>query len=172
MSQEYSVSGAVHGVPFPSFVRGAYNYDRDAASEFSGVSFKEESLTVQSEKEEADINVLVKRFGLTGELPTDVRAPTYGDFTDVWDFRSAQDAIISARNAFNEMPAEVRARFNNDPALFVDFCSDGKNVEEMIRLGLAVKVESLEPAVDKKQPKAKNKPDQKPADSLPAEDQE
>ena len=36
------------------------------------------------------------------------------------------------------MPADVRARFNNDPALFVDFCSDEANLDEMRKLGLAV----------------------------------
>lgn len=105
------------------------------------------SLTVQSGKEEADINTLVKRFGLTGQLPQNIRVPLTGDFTDAFDFRTAMDAIRLAETSFAAMPADVRRRFANDPSLFVDFAtelsSDGKtlaNLDELRKLGLAVPV--------------------------------
>lgn len=103
-----------------------------------------ESRTVQSSKEEADINTLVKRFGLTGQLPQNVRVPLSGDFTDAMDFRTAMDAILAAEKSFDAMPADVRKRFNNDPGDFVDFTtavdSSGKlvNLDEMRKMGLAV----------------------------------
>lgn len=121
-----------------AFVRSPYNYDRNAASRASGVECLDESLAIQSAKEECDINTIVRRFGVTGQLPQDVRRPTYGDFTEVVDFRQAQDALIAARESFMAMPAEVRKRFHNDAAEFVDFCSDEKNLDEMRKLGLAV----------------------------------
>lgn len=121
------------------FVRSAYNYDVDAASLEAGLECLDVSLTKQSFSEEADINTIVRRFRLTGELPTDVRMPTYGDFTDVIDFHSAMNVVASARESFDAMPAEVRARFHNNPGEFVDFCSDGENLAEAIKLGLVDK---------------------------------
>lgn len=118
------------------FVRSAYNYDRDAASNESATGDWDESKTKQSFAEECDINTIVRRFHLTGELPTNVRMPTYQDFVGVFDFHSAMNAIVQASEAFDEMPAEVRARFHNEPAEFVAFCSDEANRPEAERLGL------------------------------------
>lgn len=126
------------------FIRGPFNYDRDLASLESGLECVGESLTVQSQKEESDINVIVKRFGITGQLPENVRVPTYQDFEDVFDFQSAMNAMVDAERSFNAMPADVRARFLNDPHKFVEFCTavdeDGVlvNLDEMRKLGLAV----------------------------------
>lgn len=124
------------GVFAPPFVRNPYNYDTNAASDAAGEYNNEPSKTKQSFAEECDINTIVKRFHLTGELPTNVRMPTYGDFTEIPDFHSAMNAIALAGEAFDRMPAEVRARFNNDPGAFVDFCSDPKNKAEAAKLGL------------------------------------
>lgn len=133
-------------------LRSARNYDRNAASVASGVSFELPSRTVQSDAMETDINVIVARFGLTGMLPQNVRPPIEADFIDVVDFRDAMNAIRAAQESFAAMPANVRERFQNDPARFVDFCTaevDGKlaNLDEMRKLGLAVDrpVEPLPP---------------------------
>lgn len=113
-------------------------YDTKAASEAVSLRCTDVSRTIQSMKEESDINTIVKRFGITGQLPTGVRVPTFGDFTGVDDYRSAIDAMRLANDSFMKMPAEVRNRFQNDPQLFVEFCSDERNVDEMRKLGLAV----------------------------------
>jgi phage internal scaffolding protein len=97
-----------------------------------------EGLTKQSFKEECDINTIVRMFGVTGKVPANVRMPTYGDFEDVGDFREAMEAINAASASFAEMPSEVRERFSNDPAKFVDFCSNEANKAEAERLGLTV----------------------------------
>lgn len=118
------------------FVRTPYNYNMMEASNASGLRCEDPSLAVQDQRDEVDINTIVKRFGLTGKLPEDIRAPTYGDFTGITDYQSALNAVIAADEAFMAMPADVRARFGNDPAAFVDFCSDAKNAEEAAKLGL------------------------------------
>lgn len=94
------------------------------------------SLAQQSFKDETDINVLLERFKVTGVLPQGVAMPTFGDFTGISDYRTAVDAITKASNAFMDMPANVRNRFDNDPQKFLEFCSDDKNRDEAIRLGL------------------------------------
>jgi phage internal scaffolding protein len=117
--------------------RRAFDYDSAAVSDETGLECLDPSLAQQSQAEEADINTIVRKFGITGVLPQSVRPPTYGDFTDVMNFQEAQDAIIAANRSFMAMPADVRTRFSNDPGLFVDFCSDPKNLDEMRKLGLA-----------------------------------
>lgn len=113
----------------------------------SSVSFAapegEVSRTRQSEKNDADINVIVSRFLKTGTVPTGVKAPQSGDFTNVHDFKGAMNAVVAASEAFDALPSGVRKRFHNDPAEFYDFCTvrdkDGKlaNLEEMRKLKLA-----------------------------------
>lgn len=125
----------------PPFVRSPYNYDVDEASNASGLKCEDKSRTQQHFKEECDINTIVERFGLTGEVPSGVAVPMQGDFTEVYDFQSAMDVVIGARQAFEQMPANVRKRFGNDPALFMEFVHDPENVEEAKKLGLLVKVE-------------------------------
>ena len=121
------------------FLRTAYNYDRNEAGDESGLDCSvEPSMTHQSFQEECDINTLIMRFGLGGALPVGQRAPTYGDFSGVSDYQQALNAIISADEAFMTMPANVRARFQNDAAQFVDFCSKEENREEAVKLGLVL----------------------------------
>lgn len=119
--------------------RAAFGYDEKRASQDVALSCQDESLTVQSDMEDADINTIVRRFGLTGEMPGNVRLPSYEDYDQVFDFRTAQDALIDARDRFMALPAQVRARFSNDPQAFLEFVVDPANVDEAVALGLAVK---------------------------------
>lgn len=122
---------------FPK-VRGFDNFDRAEWSDYHGLCCADPSLAVQSQKDEADINTIVRNFGVTGKVPVSVRVPTYGDFDGIDDYREALEAIRSADASFAAMPSELRARLNNDPALFVEWCADPANLPEMRKLGLAV----------------------------------
>jgi len=118
------------------FVRSSYNYDRDLASDEAGLLCSDVSLTKQEFKDDADINVIVRRFAVTGQLPQGVVAPVYQDFEGVFDFQSAMNILAGAESAFMAMPADVRYRFHNSPQEFVAFCSDDANRAEAERLGL------------------------------------
>ena len=96
----------------------------------------EDDKATQSGKEDADINVLLKRFAVTGQMPVPNMEPFYGDFTGIDDYRSAIEAVRLAEESFNAMPAEVRAEFRNDPQLFLEFCETPGNEAELRRLGL------------------------------------
>uniref|UniRef100_UPI0040471F15 hypothetical protein n=1 Tax=Yoonia sp. TaxID=2212373 RepID=UPI0040471F15 len=120
------------------FIRNPYNYDTNLASEESALYCEDPSRTKQSFKEECDINTILKRFNVTGQLPVGPLQPQYGDFSGVFDYQTALNAVIAAQESFNALPAMLRNRFANDPAAFVDFCSDESNREEMIRLGLVI----------------------------------
>lgn len=122
----------------PIFIRSPYNYDMDAASDASAmVDNGEPSPTVQSEKDNSDINTIVKRFGLTGAVPSNPRLPLEEDFMEVTDYHSAMNAIRNAERSFMQIPAEIRAKFDNDPQKFADFCLDPENLDEIDKLGLA-----------------------------------
>lgn len=107
--------------------------------EWDGLECLDPSLTQQSAKEDADINTIVRRFGITGSMPVGLVPPTFQDFEDVFDYQSALHVVMDAQDRFMAMPAEVRARFGNDPQRFVEFASDSKNLDAMIEMGLAPK---------------------------------
>lgn len=127
------------------FFRTPYNYDRDAASDESGLKCEDKSLAQQQFKEETDINEIVRRFGLTGQMPEDLRVPTYGDFTDVMDFQTAMNAVTQAQEQFMALPAELRAHFANDPQNLMTFLDDDRNRAEAEKLGL-LKPHVVQPA--------------------------
>lgn len=118
------------------FIRNPYNYDTNLASEESALYCTDVSRTQQNFKEECDINTILKRFNVTGQLPVSPLQPEYGDFSGVTDYHSALNAVVAAQDAFNALPAQLRNRFANDPAAFVDFCSDEANREELREMGL------------------------------------
>ena len=118
------------------FLRTPYNYDRDAASNESGLACEEPSLTQQHFKDETDINNILRQFNVTGMLPEASLSPRYGDFTGIGDYHSALNAVIAAEDEFMALPAHIRARFENDPAQLIDFLGDENNRSEAEKLGL------------------------------------
>lgn len=122
------------------FLRAFGNYDTNKASDESALFCpEEEGMTQQSFKDECDINTIVDRFGLTGELPSTARAPMVGDFSAISDYKSALDAVMAADVRFMEFPAAVRAQFDNDPQLMLDFVADAANKDKAIEIGLVPK---------------------------------
>lgn len=120
------------------FLRSPYNYDRDSVSSDTGQSNELPSVTQQSFEEECNINTIVSRFGLTGELPEPL-SPQYGDFSNVSDFQSAMNAISDAKSGFMSLPGDLRARFRNDPGELISFLENPANRDEAVSLGLVDK---------------------------------
>lgn len=114
----------------------AGQFDGDAHSAQFGFSCGDELVTDQSQKEDADINTIVRRFGLGDQNGPAARPVFYADFSDVVDFQTAMNAVAAAGEAFDAMPAAVRARFENNPQKFLEFCEDANNMPELEKLGL------------------------------------
>lgn len=122
-----------------------YNHDTDAVSRETGVACPpDESQTQQQFAEDADINTIVRRFGLTGEMPQNFHTPLLGDFSQVHDFQSAMNVVRAAEESFLTLPPDLRARFNNDPNALIHFMSDPSNATEAERLGLTPKTPELD----------------------------
>ena len=121
------------------FLRTPYNYDRDAATNESGLACEEPSLAQQHFKDECDINNILRQFNITGLLPESPLSPRYGDFSGIGDYHTALNRVIAAQDEFEALPAQIRARFNNDPSELIEFLEDDKNRPEAEILGLVEK---------------------------------
>lgn len=119
--------------------RSPNNYDARKASDDTGLTCEDPTLTQQQFAEESDINYIAERFGLTGELPQVLELPKYGDFTGIFDFQTAQNSVIHAQKQFMTLPAKMRQRFNDDPQKLLAFLEDPANRDEAIFLGLVNK---------------------------------
>lgn len=115
---------------------------------------------------ECDVNEIMKRYQRTNELThVNNMAAQYGDFSDVLDYKDGVDRINHANALFMELPARIRDMFNNDPAKFIDYATDGNNQEELRKMGLAPPLpEPPEPQLVKVVPEA----DSAKAESKPA----
>lgn len=96
-----------------------------------------ESRTKQAFRDEVNINNIMKRFA-KGQMIThfNTRQPFYGDVSEIKDYRDALNVVIQAEELFSGMSAQVREKFDNDPAKMIEFLSDEKNRDEAIKLGL------------------------------------
>lgn len=120
----------------PPFVRSPYNYDTDDASMQTGLRCKDPTLAQQQFQEECDINTIVERFHLTGEMPQLQQLPAYDDYHGIFDFQTAMNSIRKANETFMELPAKLRARFHNEPQEFLEFCANEENHDEARKLGI------------------------------------
>lgn len=118
------------------FVRSPYNYNMSLVSDETGLKCEDPSLAQQHSKDECDINIIMERFGRGQALPEGFRAPQFADFSGIGDYHTAMNRVAEANEAFDAMPAQLRARFNNDPAELMAFLDNGENRSEAIKLGL------------------------------------
>jgi phage internal scaffolding protein len=118
------------------FLRTQFNYDHNAASNASGLVCEEPTRAQQHHKDECDINVILERFGKTGQVPVNAISGNYGDFSGVHDYHTAMNALIAAESEFGALPAQIRNRFANDPANLVQVLDNPDNRAEAEKLGL------------------------------------
>ncbi|AXH77264.1 MAG: internal scaffolding protein [Microviridae sp.] len=102
-----------------------------------GMTFpKNSEYTKQEFKNECDINVIMAQYQYSGEIPNlNTMQPVYQDCTGL-DYMEHMNKIVEANNLFADLPSKIRNRFNNDPALFLDFVHDENNRSELQSMGL------------------------------------
>jgi len=140
------------------FIRNPYNYDTLAASNESGLRCEDATRTQQHFKDETDINNILRMFNITGQLPKKAVTPQYGDFTGIYDYHGALNAVIAAEDEFMTLPATLRARFDNDPQELIEFLNNEENKDEAIKLGLVKPIEASAPIVESTSKKAGDEP--------------
>lgn len=126
-----------HGLTNP---RRPYDADADAIERANTDidCSHEESLTQQHFTQDADINVLAKRFGMEkGPIPVIIPDPNaYGDFSNAPTLREALETIRAVDEEFMKLDPRIRRRFDNSPAKFWDFVHDPESRDEGIKLGI------------------------------------
>jgi len=97
-----------------------------------------EMVTKQAMAEETNINNILRKYKLTGVLPTNSKAAlaNFGDFSKIPSYKESLEHVLAAQDMFSELPSAVRNRFRNDPGHLIEFLADKNNKDEAIRLGL------------------------------------
>jgi hypothetical protein len=148
--------------------RGAYNHgvvDPDTGEMVSyQTDIPSDTRTKQSMKDDCDVNMIVARFK-NGESITHVtdKVAQYADVSEVGDYREALENVRITHSMFMELSAEDRAKFDNDPALFLDAVHRGEvyDFSERAAKPHAEKnfEEGVSPIVDTENPSSDPSPD-------------
>lgn len=88
---------------------------------------------------DTDINRIVARYMTTGVIPPDQvsqRQAIFADATAVGDYQDMLGVITAVSEEFIQLPSDIRARFENNPARMIDWLSDPSNYQEAVKLGL------------------------------------
>lgn len=103
------------------------------------------SLTQQQFKDEADINYIISMYNSTGVMPSfhgdgQPAQPIFADFAELPDnAQEVYNRILLAKADFDNLPLDVRKRFNYDAGAFLEFVENPNNVDELVAMGLATK---------------------------------
>lgn len=111
----------------------------DTYEEKQGIIFKEPTMTIQSEKDNCDINVIMNRYSTCGTpLPyrTDGVQPVYADVSELGDYMENFQRCKQAEEMFNSLPSALRKELDNNPANLLSFIQDEKNKERCYEYGL------------------------------------
>lgn len=127
-----------------------------------GIVFTEPSMTQQHFKDETMIDNILQKYAETGFL-TDPFSPKrpiqFGDFSDVKDFQTAQNAVARATEYFESLPSHVRSSFNNSPSDFLQALNDPEQRSKLEDLGFVAPEEAKAPESTSQQtPSADPKP--------------
>lgn len=119
-------------------------YDPVETHDHCGIEFTMPSLTVQDEKDEADINYIVNKYadGQKGIATLDLGDSSqyaylqFGDATLPGDYSTALELVSGVREEFYTLPASVRAKFGHDPMNFIQQLNDPETLDYLQREGL------------------------------------
>lgn len=96
----------------------------------------DEGRTKQSFKDECDINLIMARYAKTGVIEfAEKHEPQYGDCTGI-EFQAGMLLIARAQEMFDDLPSQIRSRFDNNPSEFLDFVQNPENRAECAKMGL------------------------------------
>ncbi len=90
--------------------------------------------TKQSYKDSCDINKLLEKGAKQGGLShLERHGARYGDFANIdWDNVPLQ--LAEGRQVFNELPAELKREFDQNPAKFYNYVTDPENEDRLQEL--------------------------------------
>ena len=97
-----------------------------------------ESMTQEQFAEESEINNIIRSHDRNGVIEHINRGNAiYADFSGITDFSDALEQIKEAQTEFQNVPWEIREKFQNDAGQFFKFASNPDNIQELREMGLA-----------------------------------
>lgn len=102
----------------------------------------EHSLVQQQFAESTRVRNILDKFMRTGMIDSNPLPPRYEDVSEVQDYQSAMNLLVSVQGHFDALPSKIRDRFGNDPEKYLAFINDPNNLDEAVELGLLQKSES------------------------------
>lgn len=96
----------------------------------SGLTFTEPSLTKPQFAKECDLHTIIDRFMRTGQLPASSPRPTIDDATgSPGSFDELMQNAVAVQQSFDALPADERAKFDNDPAVWLQALQESEKQE-------------------------------------------
>ena len=103
-------------------IRSAYSARKRTSIKIDGPTRAKQSF-----KDSCDINKIVAKFQTSGIIDhVNKHKPNYGFCTST-DLKESLKLVETANTMFDELPAEIRKQFANNPAGFLDFVQDPAN---------------------------------------------
>ncbi|AXL15282.1 internal scaffolding protein [Microviridae sp.] len=133
------------------------------------ITFTEPSRTQQHQKDETDINKIMKRYIKTGVI--DHINKHQGVYTNCpgMDYHEAMTFMRQAEGQFLELPSQVRKQFDNDPGKFLDFVDNPDNIDKLREMGLTLsKAQTSTEVTPSTAPAQTGKPDESPQEPATA----
>jgi len=104
----------------------------------SSICFKDsQSLTEQSHKESCDIHTIMRKARTTGIIEHVAKHKgQYGVMPTGNEYHQNMNIIAMADTLFESVPSDIRKKFDNDPAKYLDYMQDNNNFDEIEEMGL------------------------------------
>lgn len=93
--------------------------------------------TKDSFREQCDINHIMARYLRSGNVDHLAKHGGQFGFAPALDFQTAMQQVRAAEEKFLDLPSAIRKRFGNDPAAFLEFAQNPKNLDALREMGLA-----------------------------------
>lgn len=96
------------------------------------------SLTVQADRDRANIHNILDRYKKSGHLPQVVAQPLEGEVSAPADFMEAMNLVAAVNSQFEQLPVKIRQRFGYRPENLLQYAQDPENHADLVKLGLAI----------------------------------
>lgn len=114
-----------------------YRTCRNVIGKKAGIVITTPSRTKQAFREECDINRIMARYELTGQIEhLSTKRPYYGDFSQFEDYQSMLNKVQVATDAFNALPSELRKELDYKPHKLFEWIQNPENRQRAVKYGL------------------------------------
>ena len=124
--------------------RTVYSAREESPIDKKAMVFRDDSMTDQRYKDDADVNLILAKYrvtgnkGLLGLHPNGqpIIPPRYEDCGNIGDYMECLEVVQDAQDKFDALPANVRKAVGNTPAGMLEFISNPNNYERGVELGI------------------------------------